>query len=193
MIAPHDSRSACIVHHVNMALRKSALTDRAYGQAVADLYMQRTPPHARSIEFHATRDPYDDERANAQIVRRQLLGEVARMAVDLEEALILALPEPFRGACLRDLAARLDLLAAPRPAADPARQTAHLGEMTKDAGEVLIALAPMFKDGRIDAADAPLAHGALDAIARSMAMLVTLDATIRGSAAGSKEVAACSD
>ena len=161
-----------------MALRKSALTDRAYGQAVADLYMQRTPLHARTIEFHISRDPYADERANAQLVKR-FLTDVVRMPVDLEEALVLALPEPFRNACLADLAERLNLLAAPRPAPDAARQTIHLGEMARDAGEVMIALAPMFADGRIDSNDAALARHALAAIAKTQAMLVTLEATIR--------------
>lgn len=191
MITPHEARAACIAHHANMALRKSPLTERQYGQAVADLYMQRTPLHARTVEFHISHDPYADERANAQLVRRALDG-TTRMPVDLEEALVLALPEPFRSVCLRDLAARFDLLAAPRPAASMAQQTVHLGEMTRDAGEVLIALAPMFKDGRIDATDAPLAREALDAIARTQSMLVTLEATIRGCAAvGSKETAKC--
>lgn len=191
MNAPHEARAACIVHHANMALRKSALTDRAYGQAVADLYMQRTPLHARTIEFHVSRDPYADERANAQIVKR-FLTDVVRMPVDLEEALVLALPEPFRAACLADLAERLNLLAAPRPAQDAARQTIHLGEMARDAGEVMIALAPMFTDGRIDSNDAALAKHALDAIARTQAMLVTLDATIRACAVrASKEETPC--
>lgn len=191
MITPHEARSACIAHHVNMALRKSPLTERQYGQGVADLYMQRTPLHARSVEFHQSRDPYADERANAQLVRRP--DGTTRMPVDLEEALVLSLPEPFRSACLRDLAARLDLLAAPRPAAASAQQTVHLGEMTRDAGEVLIALAPMFQDGRIDAADAPRAREALDAIARAQAMLVTLESTVRNYAvADSKEGASCS-
>lgn len=187
----HESRAACIAHHANMALRKSALTDRAYGQTVADLYMQRTPLHVRTIEFHVSRDPYADERANAQLVKR-FLTDVVRMPVDLEEALVLALPEPFRGACLADLAERLNLLAAPRPAQDAMRQTIHLGEMARDAGEVMIALAPMFADGRIDSNDAGLARHALDRIAKTQAMLVTLDATIRACAMRkSKEDAPC--
>lgn len=193
MNAAHEARAACIVHHANMALRKSVLTDRAYGQAVADLYMQRTPLHARTIEFHVSHDPYADERANAQLVKR-FLTDVVRMPVDIEEALVLALPEPFRTACMTDLAARLNLLAAPRPQTGGTQQTVHLGQMAKDAGEVMIALAPMFKDGRIDAHDAPLAAHALDAIAQTMAMLASLDATIRAcTQPRSREEAPCTE
>lgn len=187
----HNARAECIVHHVNLAMRKSALTDRAYGQAVADMYMQRTPLHARTLEFYQSRDPYADERANAQIVRRILSGTV-RMPVDIEEALVLALPEPFQRACLHDLAARFGLLAAPQPAAVPAHQAVHVGQLMRDAGEVMIALAPMFAAGRIDAHDAHAAKHALAEINKTQALLATLDATIRASVVpNAQEVAPC--
>lgn len=189
----HETRAGCIVHHANLALRKSALTMKAYGQAVADLYMQRTPLHARTLEFHVSADPYADEEANAQIVKR-VVNAIVRMPTDLEEALVLALPEPFRTACLNDLAARLGLLAAPRPAAEGAHQVVHLGDLLRDAGETLTALAPMFKDGRIDAHDAPLAKRALQCIGETQALLVTIEATIRACAVPkAKESAPCAE
>jgi hypothetical protein len=189
----HDTRAGCIVHHVNMALRKSALTQRGYGQAVADLYLQRTPLHARTLEFHASRDPYADEAANAQLVKRLLNGTV-RVPVDVEEAMVLALPEPFRGACLTDLAGRYGLLAAPRPTHEGLQQTIHLGELARDAGETMIALAPMFADGRIAADDAPLAAKALASIAGLQALLVTMEASIRVCAVPrAREAAPCAE
>ena len=84
-----ENRSQLIAEHVMLALARSALTERTYAQHVADIYLERTPLHARTVTFAQSSDPYADTEANRQIVKRMLDGRV-RMAGDLEEALILA-------------------------------------------------------------------------------------------------------
>lgn len=116
-----ESRSAVITHHVRAALQHSGLSERVYACAVADSYRERTPLQARSVEFHAGGCYDADARSNAQLLRRMLDGQV-RMPIDLEEPLVLSLPEPFRSACLRELAARTGHLAAPLPATTGAGQ-----------------------------------------------------------------------
>ena len=113
------TRDQVIAHHVNMALRHcAAVTRESFADEVVDLYHQRTPLALRGIQFHAVEkggDPYAVQRANAQLLFRMLQGPV-RLAAELEEAVVLALPQPYQGACLSDLAARYGLLATPMPA-----------------------------------------------------------------------------
>lgn len=149
------TRDRAIARHVAMALKHSDLTRETYGDDVARIYHERTPLHLRRVEFHEmTReaDPYAVLRANAQLVFRQIEG-VTRLASELEEALVLALPEPYRSACLRELAARYGLLAAAQPAEHPAGLVSQLGGLGREFGEALQALSKTMDDGRLDEAD----------------------------------------
>ena len=168
-----ESRSDVIAHHIRLALHRSTLTERLMGQAVADLYMQRTPLHARTIEFHNSRDPYADEKANAQIVRRMLDGSV-RMPVDVEEALVLCLPQPFQRQCVTELAARTGHLAAELPADSGVGQLVHAAHLMRAAAEAVAALAPMYEDGVLDASDRAHADHALAELADVEAKVATV-------------------
>lgn len=168
-----ENRSQLIADHVLLAISRSALTERTYAQTVADLYMERTPLHARSVTFASSADPYADSEANRQTVKRMLDGRV-RMAVDLEEALILALPAPYRQRLLADLAARVGQLAAEVPSATPAGQQHQIGDLLRDMGHAMDSLAPMLDDGVLDANDAahaPVALRELEALEGRIATL----------------------
>jgi hypothetical protein len=150
------TRDRAIAHHIALALKHTELTRESYGDDVVRIYHERTPLHLRHVEFHLqTRgaDPYAVLRANAQLLFRQIDG-VVRLASEIEEALVLALPEPFRGACLRELAARYGLLAASQPAEQPAGQVSQLGGLSREFGEALQALSKTMDDARLDHADA---------------------------------------
>jgi len=173
-----ESRRQVIADHVMLAISRSALTERTYAQCVADLYMERTPLHARAIPFAQSADPYADSEANRQTVKRMLDGRV-RMAVDIEEALVLALPEPYRHALMAELAERLGLLAADQPAADATGQQHQVAELIAGAGAALDKLAPMLDDGVLDEHDAQYAAAALAALEALQARVVTIEAAIR--------------
>jgi hypothetical protein len=172
-----ESRSQLIAEHVLLAISRSALTERTYAQTVADLYHERTALHARSVTFASSADPYADSEANRQTVKRMLDGRV-RMAVDIEEALILALPQPYRSHLLADLSHRLGLLAAPQPQPTPAGQQQQLGELLRHLGDTVNRLAPMLDDGRMDAGDAAHASAALAELDALQAYAVTLKSSI---------------
>lgn len=138
-----ETRAAALLHHVNLATKHSAFTFRAYASQVRDAYEARTPAAARTIAFHTTRDPYADERANAQILRR-LFEEKHGVPCAIEEALVLALPPPFQGECRRELAARLGELAAPMPADAHGAAVADAGALMKETGEVLTEVSQCF-------------------------------------------------
>lgn len=160
-------RDLVIRHHVELAARH-AVGFEAYAQTVADTYLERTAEHERGVPFRAAgRDPYAAMRHNAQIVRRMLrMAEPpTRMPVEAEEAFVLALPEPFRTECLRELAHRVGLLATPVRDGDcriaALRAPADLMRTTADA---IDAIAPMLADNVIGPDDAPLAGRALAAL-----------------------------
>jgi hypothetical protein len=159
-----ETRPQVIAHHVGMALQHSTLTMRKYGNAVRDVYEQRTPAEARAIRFHTTRDPYSDERLNAQIVKRAL-DDLHDLPCALEEALVLALPQPFQGECRRELAERYGELAAPIPAPGEGAPLADCGSLMKECGEALVDLSRCFRNGVVvqgESRTARLALGDLD-------------------------------
>jgi hypothetical protein len=172
-----ENRREIIAAHVALALSRCSMIERTYAQDVADLYIERTPLHARVVEFHSSRDPYADAKANTQIVKRMLDGRV-RMPVDLEEAFILALPEPYRQHVLAELGERLGLLAAARPATTAAGQRQQVGTLVQHMGDTMQRLAPMLDDGKFDAGDAVHAAGALRELEALQAHAVTLRSAI---------------
>ena len=148
-----DSRQGVLAHHINHALHRGT-TMRRYAGDVATRYINTVPLHARQLPLQITRDPIADERHNAQVVARWLDGTV-RMPVEAEESLVLSLPEPFRAECQRELAERLGLLAAPLPSKDGARATVTTADLLRETGELMLALSPLFADGKVDAGDLP--------------------------------------
>lgn len=180
-----ETRAGVIWRHVDLYLRRTATKEHDFGDAVADLYQDRTPLHLRAIEFPAHvagANPYDVMRARGQLLFRMLKPDgPTRLPVELEEAVVLALPAPFRDECLRDLAARLGLLAAALPEAADApagqqiRQPCELMRRTADAVE---RIAPMLADGRIGPEDAPHFAAALASVNDVMGACVTINAQI---------------
>lgn len=173
-----ESRSQVITSHVDLALHRSSMIERTYAQAVADIYNERTPLAVRSLKFHTTHDPYADQQANLQLVRRMLDGRV-RMPVEAEEALILALPDPYRHQLQAELAARLGLMAAELPAHHAAGQQQQVGDLVRAVGHALDKLSNMLDDGVMDAHDLAYAPDALRDLEDVQARATTLCDAIR--------------
>ncbi len=164
-----ETRAHVIEAHVAFALRHTGIDQADFAEDVARRYRDRTPLHARGVEFHEHErgaDPYAVRRANAQLLFRMLRPDgPARLPVELEEAIVLSLPEPFLHECLRELNARYGLMAAPLPEVEGVEVTAAVGNFTRDFGECLAALARTVSDGRLetsDAKDAPAVIRELD-------------------------------
>lgn len=171
----NESRASAIGHHVRLAITHSGATMRSYASAVAVHYAANVPLHARDVAFHATGDIYADERANAQIIARMLDGSTVRLAVSIEESLVLCLPDPFCAELKTELARRLGLLAAPLPRTDNARATVNVGDLCRETGELLQSLAVPLADGVLDVSDAPHCRRALKEVRDVQAQLATLE------------------
>lgn len=187
-----DRRDDVIRHHLDMAARHSGETIESLASRAVDIYEARTPLHARHIPFMPRgRNPYEAQRTNALHVRRFLgLSQPAtRMPIEFEEAIVLALPEPFQSECLRELADRFGLLAAKAP--DPAASVlCGPADLMRECAEVITALAPALADGTYTVDDLPAIRAAAGALADVQGAVASLlaqlgDADRRLSAAGS--------
>lgn len=162
-----DRRDDVILAHWQAAVRYSGATIESLAAEAVELYEARTPPHARHLSFlPRARNPYEAQRTNAVHVRRflGLSQPPTRMPAEFEEAAVLALPEPFRSECLRELAERVGLLAAkvPGPTDSPLCAPADL---MLECAEVITQLAPALHDGTYTADDLPAIVAALGALA----------------------------
>lgn len=184
-----STRPAVIAHHVQLAMHLGGLTMDAYAADVARLYEERTPRHERALKFHELErggDAYAMLRANAQIVRRHLAPPGAdgniRCAAELEEALVLALPEPYQRECLRELAERYGMLCVrlPAPTSDGSEHMRRTADLFVETGNAVRAIAPMLVDGCITEADRPLAEMARgelrDVIGAAETLIAQIDA-----------------
>ena len=152
----HESRTECIARHVRRATRETRLSIEDFSADVLRVWQERTPPEVRcahGADFRQEGTPYQLMAANGQKIRRWLNPEVsARPSVDVEECLVLALPEPFRSECLRDLAARMGGLFV-RVEGQANLTLGAAGELMRQTGEALEALGPLMQDGQINARD----------------------------------------
>lgn len=172
------TRSHVIQNHV-IAYTRSGASFQTYAQNVAETYNARVRPEHREIDFKADGDPIKCIEANAQKVARYFDPAVnARLPVDLEEACVLALPEPFRGRCLADLAARYGLLAVPIPTGESA-DARKVAQMMTECGEAVTELVPCIEDGAIGPEDGPRLHAAARQLLELMAAAADLLQTVR--------------
>lgn len=176
----NQPRDSVIAEHVGHAMRHTRLSFEAFAQDVADHYHANTRDTLRNVKFHVVPhiDPCSALRANAQIIRRMVEG-VVRMPVEIEEAIVLALPAPFRDACLRELAARFGLIGAQIPRSDATGQAVQVAALLRGAGATIATLAPMFEDGLITEADATHAPAALASLDALLANITTVAAMVR--------------
>jgi len=148
-------------------------------------YLDRTPEHDRIDALrHLPRE--DDTRvyeADREALRRQIgrmRDGALRLPADIEEAWILALPQPWQSDALDALAARLGTLAVPAP--DGHGFVGGVGRYMQAGGRVLQALQPILEDGMLnqdDAAHLPEAAAALRAHMRDTAALLARIETLQ--------------
>lgn len=176
-----EPRSETIARHVREAIATDGrLTEKAYAERVMERYFAAVPLHLRSVMFHAgtTSAEVDKaQRANASTINRMLTGEI-RMPVDLEEALVDALPDAIRERCIRALTARRGMLPVAMPTSCGTAQVQRAAELLTSTGQAMAALAPMLADGVIDEADRPHAADALDQLRRVIATATSLHSQI---------------
>lgn len=107
---PHfqPPRQSVIFGYTRRLFDESATNANSFAMDVAEKYLQTVAPDVRNVPFRLGEG---DElpkamKNNAQILRRFMDGTVKVLPADLEDAWVMALPEPYRSECERDLAQR---------------------------------------------------------------------------------------
>lgn len=157
-------RQSVIYAYTRKMLDDTACNYTTFAMMVADSYLAMTAPDVRQVKLR-TGEGADLIKAmdnNAQVVRRYMDGTVKTLPVDLEDAWVLSLPEPYRSNCERDLARRRGVLPVKLTADTEEAQTVGIGQLMTEFGELVAALSPAMSDGRIDSADLPHARKILD-------------------------------
>lgn len=151
-------RQAVIYAHTRRMLDSSALCVRKFALRVAEQYMALVAPDLRQAKFRrgvTLDDLCKAEKHNAQILGRYMDGTLKVLPADLEDAWVLALPEPYRGECERDLAARRGRVSFELPDNALGVDAAAMGKLFKQFGELCETLGPALADGVLDADDRP--------------------------------------
>lgn len=157
-------RQQVVYAHTRRMLDATASNYTTFAMDVAERYLSMVAPDVRQVKLR-TGEGVELIKAmenNAQVLRRYMDGTVKTLPADLEDAWVMALPEPFRGECERDLARRRGMLAVQMPADDEAAQAVGLARLAHEFGELMSALAPALADGKLDATDLPYARRILD-------------------------------
>jgi hypothetical protein len=146
-------------------LAATAYCQRKFAMAVAEQYIALVAVDDRTVPFRwgvTTDQLFAAEKHNAQVLARFMSGVVKVLPADLEDAWVMALPEPYRGDCERDLARRRGLLTVRCPDAADFGGPVGLAVLAREFGQLVEAAAPALADNRLDAADIPHARRILN-------------------------------
>lgn len=107
---PHflPPRQSVIYAYTRRMIDESAMKAETFAMHLADQYLAIVADDVRGVPLKlGDADALGKaKKHNGQIVRRYMDGTVKVMPADLEDAWMLALPEPYRSECERDLAHR---------------------------------------------------------------------------------------
>lgn len=152
------TRQAVLIKHLYDYLYETGASLAAWSQDLAQEYAARVPADHQSLPMRPEpdEDSYEGYAQWRDRLRRQVerwvKGDV-NVPVEIEDAWVAALPNPYRRHCVTDLCARWNHLAVEIP--EEGVQATDLGELIKQAGEEQIAAAPVFADGQVTAEDLP--------------------------------------
>lgn len=157
-------RQTVLFAYTRRMLDETATNANTFAMAVAEKHLLRTAADVRTVPFKLGEGDalLAAMKANGQTLRRYMDGSVKVLPADLEDAWVLALPEPYRSDCERDLAQRRGRCSIALPEPGEAGEVASLGRLAAEFGQLLEALAPALADGRLCQADLPHARRILE-------------------------------
>lgn len=150
-----DTRDEVILRHLERYLRATGGSEEKISIRIQELLLARTPERALvARDFPLTDDPFHLQAQGGQKIRRWAKPSVsARMSIGVEEAVVLALDEPYRQQCCQELAQRMGGFFLPAPDAS-APEVTSVADLLQQVGEAVQAWAQLAVDG-INAKDEP--------------------------------------
>ncbi|KRD71417.1 hypothetical protein [Lysobacter sp. Root96] len=170
-----ETRSQTVLRHTQEAISAGAMRVLPFSERVAERYLQDVPPQHRTVSLRepgvAIESALAANKHNGQVIDRLVRGVVKSFPADLEDAWVACLPMPHRERCEQDLESRRGHVPVrdPRASDAPAQQGGELCDLLREVGESAAALAPIFADGRVDAADLPYIGPALQQLGELLA------------------------
>lgn len=162
---PHfqPPRQSVVYGYTRRMLDETATNANSFAMALAEQYCATVAPDVRTVALKLGEgdDLISAIKANSQVLRRYMKGEVKVLPADLEDAWVMALPEPYRSDCERDLAQRRGRYSMPQLDPTESGQVVGLGALLTEVGQLCEALAPAVADGVINRKDLPHAHRVL--------------------------------
>lgn len=154
-----ETRSETIFRHTRAMIASGQISWKTFLSRVAERYCRQTPALVRCIQFRFETE--DDLDANVKKLRRLEEQPLKlRMPLDLEEAWVQELLEPYKSACLADLSLRFGLLPAALPQACAMADSRRYADYMGAAAGPIPLIAMMLANGTIDPDDEPLAEEA---------------------------------
>lgn len=141
-------RQSVVYAFTRRMLDETALNAASFAMTVAQVYTARTAMDVRTVPFRT--DNADALKHNAQILRRYMDGTLKTLPADLEDAWVLALPEPYRSDCEQALARRRGRVSVALPEAE-SEDAAAMAQVMGRAGELCATWGKSLQDGVIDA------------------------------------------
>lgn len=175
-----ESRAQCIFRHCHLFINSTATSWPTLASTVREIYEDTVPGHARRIQWSGLRDSHDRMRADAQTLRRFEADIKHGLPCELEESVVIALQELRYvnvDSLMTDLSARYGLLPVKMPASD--RGIISVGQMAKEFGESMMALAPIVDDYVINHKDRPHAENAVKELEELVSAVVSVMLQVR--------------
>ncbi|MGM0562810.1 MAG: hypothetical protein ACQES2_00630 [Pseudomonadota bacterium] len=157
------TRQSVLVHYTRLCFEQTSLSETQLAAAVAERYCKTVPEHARGLSLKPLERSMDSDTylracdANTKTFQRWMRGDI-NIPVEVEEAWLDALLEPYRTAARFDLFARLGALPI---RIDQIKPLEALADVLKEGADAIHAEAPMLADGKVDEADAEHAPAAI--------------------------------
>jgi hypothetical protein len=150
-------RQSVIYAHTERMIRETGTNRRSFAMEVADRYLQLVAEDDREVPFRITLggDLDADKKHNGQILGRYLDAVVKTLPADLEDAWVMSLPDTYRAECERDLGRRRGILPISIPQIEDSNDTAGVGRLMGEFGDLVTSLSPALSDGVIDEKDLP--------------------------------------
>lgn len=144
-------RQSVVTGYTRRMLDETATNANSFAMAVAQRYLETVAPDVRGVPFKLGEGDalIAAMKANGQTLRRYMDGTVKAMPADLEDAWVMALPEPYRSDCERDLARRRGRYSVALPEHLTGVEFSSIAEVMKQAGELCAAWGSALGDGQL--------------------------------------------
>ncbi len=148
---PVCTRQSVLHDYVARWKRDTRTSRETVATLVREIYHATVPEPDRAVSFSPLADAYERSRRDAQTLDR-LLDKPGAFPVDLEDAVLLALPDRYQQDCINELSGRWGQYSGPM-GDDGTAKFESLSKLLKEVSDVVDAMAPALADGKWTPAD----------------------------------------